>query len=166
VLRLREGYTLRPLRTFEIQKPGRAHWFPSTSNLAWAPSGPMLAFADEQHTIQLVDTADGERNPIPNSDTAQISHVRWSPDGKLLATAAEDSTLRVWDVASRGQIASLQVDRKRYRRTVIARPAFSTSHGVPTGKYWPQRSAIKLSGSGRLPKDRSFTNCSTLSVRC
>jgi WD40 repeat protein len=71
-------------------------------DLAFSPSGHLLATASRDETVRLWEVSKGEigqPHGEPLSDhAAGVNAVVFSPDGHLLATASADHTVRLWEV--------------------------------------------------------------------
>ena len=69
-------------------------------SIALSPNGDMLASAQVDGTIDLIDTATRQRiGSRLRGHIGGIREVEFSPDGRLLASAGADGTLRLWTVA-------------------------------------------------------------------
>jgi WD40 repeat protein len=74
---------------------------PAFADLAFSPTGKVLALANSDQTIQLWDT--GAWQPIgqPIEAQDQRTHVLvFSPDGKVLATGGADNLVHLWDATT------------------------------------------------------------------
>jgi tricorn protease len=65
----------------QVTKDGKAWRFAPL----WSPDSKMLAFADKDLTLRVVDVASGKVTDIDRDQYGDITHYRWSPDSKWLA---------------------------------------------------------------------------------
>ncbi len=85
--------------------------------LSFSPDGTLLAIGGLEWNpdtkewigdVQLWDTARRQQE-VNFSVLGGVSSMSFSPDGTLLAIGGEGSAVRLWDVASKQQVATLQV---------------------------------------------------------
>jgi hypothetical protein len=95
---LASGKEQESLRVALRGKPGPT--FGTTIGMAFSPDGRFLAVGHRDHTLNILDLANGKetgRYPGHQSDTHCLS---FSPDNKFLASGHSDTTILVWDVSS------------------------------------------------------------------
>ena len=74
---------------------------PAVADLAFSPTGKVLALANSDQTIQMWDTTTWQPVGRPISSSNQRTHVLvFSPDGKILATGGADNMVHLWEVAT------------------------------------------------------------------
>src|SRR2546423_622607 len=88
-IRLWDGQTWQPLRTFE------GHSLPIVS-VAWSPDGRVLASGSDDNTIRLWDVQRSQSLRILEGHTAIVSCISFSWNGRLLASKSGDDTVRIW----------------------------------------------------------------------
>jgi chromosome transmission fidelity protein 4 len=70
----------------------------SSSRVLWHPDGRAFATPTALRDIQVMSTADWERQRVfKTGHSADITAAAWSPNGALLATTSSDLTLSLWD---------------------------------------------------------------------
>lgn len=97
-----------PIAEFTETDPVRLIW-----NIAFAPTGDLLAVGSREGAIHLWDFIRQERLKPLTGHTDHIWSVCFSPDGKRLASGSSDETNRLWDVASSEEIAEFPLDEPR-----------------------------------------------------
>lgn len=69
----------------------------------WSPDSKMLAFADKDHVLHVLDVASGKVSDVDRDDYGDITHYRWSPDSKWVAytklNAARFGSIFVYSLA-------------------------------------------------------------------
>jgi WD40 repeat protein len=78
------------------------------SGAAASPDGHLIAFADHQTGIRLVNADDYSNVRCWDAHTDTIWATSFSADGKWLLSASDDQTVGVWDVATGSPIACLK----------------------------------------------------------
>jgi len=77
------------------------------NDIAFSPTGRILASGSEDHTIKLWDVANGrELRTITGNGNSVIS-IAFSPDGRTLASGSGGNTIKLWDVASGRELRTL-----------------------------------------------------------
>ncbi len=70
----------------------------SHATVAFSPDGRLLAHAELDNSVQVWDTATGQRLARFEGHQGVISMIAFAPDGRSLASAGSDSTALVWDI--------------------------------------------------------------------
>ena len=110
-------------------------------SIALSPDGRMLASAQRDGTIHLLDTASRESSLQPlRAHQGGVRDVDFSPDNRWLASAGADGTLRIWPLQQSLGAAGRKIGTSR---DVIMGVAFSpdgaavsTSSGDGTVQLW------------------------------
>ena len=77
----------------------------------WSPDSKMLAYADKDHTLHIVDVASGKITDVDRSEYNDLTFYRWSPDSRWLSYTKQNA-------ARFGMIYVYNVpDAKSYRLT-------------------------------------------------
>ena len=85
--------------------PSLENWKPSTTlrghnnnitDLAWSPSGALLASASLDNTVIVWDASSGHRMRTLNEHENYVKGVAWDPVGTFLASQSDDRSVRVW----------------------------------------------------------------------
>ena len=93
-----------PIAEFTETDPVRLIW-----NIAFAPTGDLLAVGSREGTIYLYDFIRKARLKPLIGHTEHIWSVCFSPDGKRLVSGSDDRIARLWDVESGEEIATLPI---------------------------------------------------------
>jgi WD40 repeat protein len=82
--------------------------------LTFSPDGRLLATADADHAVRLLDMKAPKLSlgPLWRQD-GMVFALRFSPDGKLLVTGNADGTVKVWDVSSGKLLRTLQANKDK-----------------------------------------------------
>lgn len=91
-----------PIAEFTETDPVRLIW-----NIAFAPTGDLLAVGSREGAIYIWDFIRQERLKPLIGHTDHIWSVTFSPDGKRLVSGSDDRIARLWDVESGEEIATL-----------------------------------------------------------
>ena len=91
-----------PIAEFTETDPVQLIW-----NIAFAPTGDLLAVGSREGTIYLYDFIRKARLKPLIGHTEHIWSVCFSPDGKRLVSGSDDRIARLWDVESGEEIATL-----------------------------------------------------------
>lgn len=99
-VKLLDANTYDEVATFDIT--GAETWV-STNQLAYSPTGTILAFAIGDYTtgdysIRLWDVQQRHELTKLEGHTDTVVGLAFSPDGKLLASSSRDGTIRLWGV--------------------------------------------------------------------
>jgi len=65
----------------QVTRTGKPFKYPPR----WAPGGKLLAYADSDNRLFVVDAKGGDPREVDRSPHGRISSYRWSPDGRYLA---------------------------------------------------------------------------------
>jgi hypothetical protein len=71
-------------------------WYPG---MCFSPDGKVLAVADADHDVRLLEATTGKLLRRFAGHHADIYSLAFAPDGKGLASASADTTILVWNVA-------------------------------------------------------------------
>lgn len=78
----------------------------ASSRAAWHPDGRAFAVATPLREIQVISSADGEKQRMFTGEhTGDITALAWSPNGALLLTAGMDKKLVLWDTITQKALA-------------------------------------------------------------
>lgn len=80
----------------------------SCHHVAWSPDGELLAAAQRDGTIWLVDTVAGQVLRLLSGFVHAVNGVAFCPDGKTLASASDDGAVRLWDVCTGRELRTLE----------------------------------------------------------
>lgn len=94
-------------------------------DLAFSRDGTLLASADADWKVRLLDARTGELRGTLEGNTDVVLGVAFAPDGKTLVTAGGDGTARVWDVPSGKELRTLSGNKGKVWSVAFA----------PDGKY-------------------------------
>jgi WD40 repeat protein len=79
-----------------VQKAPSRSWEPPVADVAWSPSGHLLASVHRDDTVHLWDAGGALRATLHH----KCRHVAWRPQGdKLLLHGTPPLGVRVWDVS-------------------------------------------------------------------
>jgi len=94
----------------------------------WSPDSKLLAFADKDHALYVLDVASGKVTPVDKDEYGDITHYRWSPDSKWVTytklNAARFGSIYVYNVPDN------KVSRLTSGQTDDNEPVFD-----PKGRY-------------------------------
>jgi len=76
--------------------------------IAFDPSGQLLARADEGGVVEILEIPDGAVKATLKGHSKEIQRLHFSRDGRYLVTAGRDETARVWEVATGKSLAVLR----------------------------------------------------------
>jgi tricorn protease len=68
--------------TKDVRKAKKSHWLFAPM---WSPDGKWIAYADQTHTLYVVEADGGSPQEVDRSDQQEIRQYVWSPDGRWLA---------------------------------------------------------------------------------
>jgi WD40 repeat protein len=100
------------VQIFNLQTMREEAFLEAPARLAWvatalSPDGTTLAWALEDHTLQLVRVADGQVLHTLRGHTDVVGKLRFSPSGDRLFSASHDTWVRIWDMNGR-QLGAFQ----------------------------------------------------------
>ena len=116
-----------PIAEFTETDPVRLIW-----NIAFAPTGDLLAVGSREGTIYLYDLKRNEKLKSLTGHTDFVWSVSFSPDGKRLVSSSSDKASRLWDVESGEQIGTFPLDKSRTLMGVAFSPCSSV---IATGMF-------------------------------
>jgi WD40 repeat protein len=76
--------------------------------MAFSPGGNLLAFAGDDHSVQLADVASGGGARVLTAHDGPVRSVAFSPNVALLASAGDDRVVRVCSVETGRQVRVLE----------------------------------------------------------
>jgi dipeptidyl aminopeptidase/acylaminoacyl peptidase len=79
-----------------LSSPCAPAWY---AEACFSPDGKVLAVADAQHNVRLLEAATGMLLQRFAGHQADIGSLAFAPDGKSVASASADTTILVWNVA-------------------------------------------------------------------
>jgi beta-lactamase regulating signal transducer with metallopeptidase domain len=75
--------------------------------LALSPDGKLLAVANEDGTVRLLDAAAGHVQHVLIGHADMVACVAFAPDGKTLATGGYDKAVKLWDTVTGKELRTL-----------------------------------------------------------
>jgi RNA polymerase sigma factor (sigma-70 family) len=124
------------LKVDDITKSGQLD---GLRDLAYSPDGKLLAAADVDFRVRLIDVQTGRVQQTLAGHTELVLALAFSPDGKTLVSGGADETVRVWDVQTGKGLRTLEGTVGQ-----VWAVAFS-----PDGKYLVTGGAILAEGKKR-----------------
>ncbi|MCB9852600.1 MAG: serine/threonine protein kinase [Phycisphaerales bacterium] len=126
------GYQHEPLRVWNLSNGQLLREWPHVKrlrpmNIAWSPDSTMIASAESDGTLILLDVNSGRIVRSFHGHTDDIKRVAFSPDGQFLASTSYDNTIRLWFVDTGEQ----------YRMFVGA-----TGRGLATAAFSPDGARV------------------------
>jgi WD40 repeat protein len=80
---------------------------------ALSPDGKLLALADAQNMVHLVEPLTGkEIRAFPTADRDHLAELKFAPDSKILAATGMDGKTYLWDVATGQKLVELRGGRR------------------------------------------------------
>ena len=124
-----------------------ARW--GTPNRLWAaafsPAGPVLATADSERRLQMLDLDAGRLQRYLQIDTAPVWTPAFDPSGAHIATSDDDDIVRVWHPTTGRPVHALAEHLGRIRAI-----AYSPDGAVPATGCDDSRVRLWDAASGRL----------------
>jgi RNA polymerase sigma factor (sigma-70 family) len=121
------------LGTAEVKETGTAD---GVRDLALSPDGKLLAAADADWKVRLLNVTTGELQKTLDGHTSVAVAVAFSPDGKTLASGSPDGTARAWDTKTGKEVRTLKGNQG-----AVAAVAFS-----PDGKFLATGGGVAADG--------------------
>ena len=136
-----------------VKAAGASGWhFPPR----WSPDGKWLAYADQTHSLYVIDANGGAPRKVDYCEPAEIDEYAWSPDGRWLAyTKMNDAFYRailIYDVKENEthQVTGWETDTAR--PPGIPTAAISTSSAIARSTPWSTGSTSSRSCSSRAAR--------------
>ncbi len=123
------------LRIDDLDKSGHLD---GLRDLRFSPDGKLLAAADVDFRVRLIDVQTGAVRQALAGHTEVILGLAFSPDSRWLATAGFDGTARIWDVQTGKEIRTLQGNKGQ-----VWRIDFS-----PDGRFLATGGIVVADGAG------------------
>ena len=79
-----------------------------TYNVMYAPDGRTVVVPLDDHTVRILNVADGKQERVFRGHGYGVRSAKFSPDGTLVASASDDGTARIWSVATGKQLRVLR----------------------------------------------------------
>lgn len=93
------------LKVDDILKSGQLD---GLRDLVFSPDGQLLAAADVDFRVRLIDVRTGTLRQTLEGHTELILGLAFSPDGKTLVSGGLDKTVRLWDMRTGKQLRTLE----------------------------------------------------------
>jgi WD40 repeat protein len=93
------------LRVDDLSKSGQLD---GLRDLVYSPDGKLLAAADVDFRVRLIDVRTGGVQQTLEGHTEVVLALAFSPDGKMLASGGFDGTARIWDAKTGKAIRTLE----------------------------------------------------------
>jgi WD40 repeat protein len=103
------------------------------AQLAFSADGRLLAYADQDLTVGVIDVDTAEVRARLRGHTARVFRLVFSPDGRFVASASGDGTVRSWDLAA-GSARVLIDHRAVVVRLVLSRDGAQLISGAGDGE--------------------------------
>ena len=149
-----------PIAEFTETDPVRLIW-----NIAFAPTGDLLAVGSREGTICLYDFIRKARLKPLIGHTEHIWLVCFSPDGKRLVSGSDDKIARLWDVESGEEIATLPLGEPHTLMDIAFSPCGNLIAGGLSGelRLWNAETLTTLFAiphpERRAPYALAFSPC-------
>jgi RNA polymerase sigma factor (sigma-70 family) len=103
------------LKVDDITKTGQLD---GLRDLAYSPDGKLLAAADIDFRVRLLDVQTGKVRQALAGHTELVLALAFSPDGKTLVSGGADETVRVWDVQTGKELRTLDGRKDQAGRAI------------------------------------------------
>ncbi len=107
-------------RTWTVRSHFKDRSYPKPTAARLSPDNSVLAIANGNQTLQLVDAATGNLLTTCSGHRSWVLDVAFRPDGGAVATTSEDKTVRVWEVPSGRLIHTLTGHEGSTRRVAFS----------------------------------------------
>ncbi|MDQ7029798.1 MAG: hypothetical protein Q9O62_08490 [Ardenticatenia bacterium] len=133
-LEVRRAGDGRPVQTV-------AGFFYGIHALAFSPDSRLLAMANGNATVRLVEVKSGlvlhELNvPYEGVHAPLVQDVAFSPDGELVAGAAYGGTVQVWRSADGSSVTTVQTGKVQPNAVVVLDSERFVTTGFPLARVW------------------------------
>ena len=149
-----------PIAEFTETDPVELIW-----NIAFAPTGDLLAVGSREGTIYLYDFIRKARLKPLIGHTEHIWSVCFSPDSKRLVSGSDDRIARLWDVESGEEIATLPLGEPHTLMDIAFSPCGNLIAGGLSGelRLWNAETLTTLFAiphpESRAPWALAFSPC-------
>ncbi len=121
-----------------FQQPAQWHRSGYAGLVAYAPVGSLLAATQFDHTITLIDPADGTVRHTLAGHTAAITALAFSADGATLVTGSADQSVKRWRVADGALLRTFTGHATAIRTVAVSPDGLTLASGDAAGavKFW------------------------------
>jgi RNA polymerase sigma factor (sigma-70 family) len=133
------------------QQIEKERYMDSLPALAFSPNSKLMATADVDHTVRLLDVQTGQLTKALERQDCAIPALCFSPNGKMLVTGNADGKAKVWDVETGKLLRTLDANKDEPVWSVDFSP-----DGKLLGTSGPQTEPQKRDGQVVLWDARSW----------